>query len=205
MSRGVIKPVPIAEMPAQYLPAANMANRLVGESTLIQVLVHSKPALGFYYGDFYKGIFYNEKNGMTVDVRLKQLLRLRLSKRMGCALCNRANEEEIRSIGFGDRQISALFDFSPDRSLFTESECALIDFADQMLLENENGRLDAALYDRLRQHFSDEQIVEISIVCGVIVGMTKMVFTLDIVPREATCTGPAPVSASRAERSMAAA
>jgi alkylhydroperoxidase family enzyme len=71
--------------------------------------------------------------------------------------------------------------------VFSEYELALIDFADQMILQNQEGRLDEALYARLRRHMTDEQIVEIALVTAMLVGAGKMTFVLDIVPREAVC------------------
>ncbi|HEY3657603.1 MAG TPA: hypothetical protein VGL34_21715 [Steroidobacteraceae bacterium] len=187
MSRGVIELLPLDNLPTSYRASADMMNRLVGESTTIQVLAHSPPSVEFYFQDFYEQMFYNKRLGLKVDVQTKQLIRLRLSKRHGCALCNRANEEEVRTLGFTEAQIDALFHLEPDLGVFTEMERAIIDWADQMVLSNQNGRLDAILYARLRRYFSDEQIVEMAMVTAILVGATKMTFVLDIVPREATC------------------
>ncbi|MGE3745698.1 MAG: carboxymuconolactone decarboxylase family protein [Sphingomonadaceae bacterium] len=193
MARGVIKPIPLDQIPADYVATAEMMDRLVGDATTIQVLAHSIPATDFYFKDFYQQMFYNGRPGLTVAVREKQLVRLRISKRHGCALCNRNNEEEILDYGFNQDQVDALFDLNPDASLFTDAELALIGLTDQMVLDNQEGRLDEALYARLRRHLSDEQIVEVSLVAAMLVGAGKLTFVLDLVPREATCTMPAPV------------
>ena len=192
MARGVIKPIPLDQIPADYVATAQMMDRLVGDSTTIQVLAHSIPATDFYFKDFYQQMFYNGRPGLTVDVRSKQLVRLRISKRHGCALCNRNNEEEILDYGFTQPQVDAMFDLYPDPGLFSEAELALIHLTDQMVLDNQDGRLDQELYTRLRRHFSDEQIVEVSLVAAILVGAGKLTFVLDLVPREATCTMPAP-------------
>ena len=198
MARGVINPIPLSEIPEKYVATAEMMNRLVGDATTIQVLAHSQPSTDFYFQDFYKQMFYNERPGLKVEVVDKQLIRLRLSKRHGCALCNRANEEEVRTLGFHEAQIDALFEAEPDPSLFTGAQLALLDFADQMLLQNQDGLLDGALYQKMRRHFSDEQIVEVALVSAILVGAAKMTFVLDVVPREATCSlvKPAPVLAA---------
>jgi alkylhydroperoxidase family enzyme len=186
--RGVIPLVPIAEIPEEYVATAEMMNRLVGDATTIQVLAHSRPSTDFYFQTFYRQMFYNERPGLKVDVRTKQLLRLRISKRHGCALCNRSNEEEVRTLGFTESQIDGLFYDEPDPSVFSEAERAVIAFTDQMVLDNQKGLLDRALYNQLRAHFTDEQIVEMAMVAAVLVGAAKMTFVLDIVPREATCS-----------------
>jgi hypothetical protein len=92
MARSVIPQVPIADLPEEYKPTAEMMTRLVGDAETIQVLIHSRAATDFYFQDFYKQMFYNGREGLKVDVRSKQLLRLRVSKRHGCALCNRSKK-----------------------------------------------------------------------------------------------------------------
>ena len=192
MARGVIAPIRVEEIPEDYVATAQMMDRLVGDATTIQVLAHSMPATDFYFKEFYQRMFYNGHPDVKVEVRLKQLVRLRISKRHGCALCNRNNEEEILGYNFNQDQVHALFDLNPDPALFTPAELALIDLTDQMVLVNQEGILDAGLYARLRQHFSDEQIIEVSLVAAILVGAGKLTFVLDLVPREATCTMQAP-------------
>jgi alkylhydroperoxidase family enzyme len=191
MARGEIPLIPLADIPEAYVATAEMMNRLVGDAETIQVLAHSLPSTDFYFQDFYQQMFYNGREGLTVDVRWKQLLRLRISKRHGCALCNRSNEEEVQQYGFNLAQVDALFESDPARSLFSDAERSVIEFADQMVLDNQEGRLDAGLYARMRRHFSDEQIVEIAMVAAILVGAGKLTFVLNVVPREATCSIPA--------------
>ncbi len=187
MSRGVIPPVPIGKIPVEYRETADTMSRLVGDSTAIQIFAHSMPSTDFYFQTFYRQMFYNERQGLKVDQHLKQVMRLRISKRHGCALCNRANEEEVRALGLTQAQIDAFFDDEPATNLFDERELAVIAFTDQMVLTNQDGLLDQPLYDRLRRSFSDEQIVEMAMVAAVLIGAAKMTFVLDIVPREAVC------------------
>ncbi|WP_419827175.1 carboxymuconolactone decarboxylase family protein [Sphingomonas sp.] len=192
MIRGVIPPVPIEEIPAEYRQTADMMSRLVGDATTIQVFAHSMPSTDFYFQTFYRQMFYNERPGLKVDQHLKQVMRLRISKRHGCALCNRANEEEVRALGLSEAQVDAFFEDEPSADLFDEAELAVIAFTDQMVLTNQDGSLDRPLYDRLRRSFSDEQIVEMAMVAAVLIGAAKMTFVLDLVPREAVCEFAAP-------------
>jgi len=151
-----IPSLPLSKVPDRYMAMADLMNRLVGESTTMQVLAHSLPAADFYFEDFYAKLFYNGRSDTKVEVRLKQLLRLRLSKLHGCALCNRANEEEVRGLGFTEPQIDTLFENDPQRDLFSDAEMAVIDFTDQMVLDNQQGSLNPALYARMHRYFSDE-------------------------------------------------
>lgn len=187
MTRGVIPPVPIDEIPAEYRATADDMSRLVGDATTIQVFAHSLPSTDFYFQTFYRQMFYNERPGLKVDLHHKQVMRLRISKRHGCALCNRSNEEEVRALGLTQAQVDAFFDDAPDAALFDAAELAVIAFTDEMVLTNPDGRLDQALYEQLRRSFDDEQIVEMAMVAAVLVGAAKLTFVLDIVPREAVC------------------
>jgi alkylhydroperoxidase family enzyme len=187
MTRTAIPKLPLDTLPAEYQEMGRLSGELVGDTTLVQVFGHSLVAADWYFHDFYEQMFFNRRAGTETPVRLKQLLRLRLSKRHGCALCNRGNEREVKAVGFDDAQIDALFDPAPAPDLFTREELAVIAFADQMALDNSDGRLTPALYADLRASLSDKQIVELAIVSAVLVGAAKMTFVLDIVPREMTC------------------
>lgn len=187
-----LKRIPRAELREDYKSIWDTMDRLTGDPTSIEILAHNPAVTDWYFNDFYRQIFANERPGMLVDVPTKHLLRLRLSKQHGCAQCNRGNEEQARAIGFSDAQIDNLLEDMPSPSLFNEPELAVIEFADQMLLHNMDGHLGADLYNRLGAHFNDAQIVELATVSAVLVGSMKMRFVLDLVPRDANCPFPNP-------------
>ena len=43
--------------------------------------------------------------------------------------------------------------------------------------------MDDAFFDRLRQHFSDEQIVELGMMIGQFIGFGRLLMVLDLEPR----------------------
>ncbi len=187
MSRGPIPPVPLDRLPDRYKVSVDLMDRLVGDPYTIQVFAHSEPMTDFYYDEFYAKAFYNGDPRMKTDNRTKQLARLRIGKRHGCAVCNRSNEEEAQQIGFSAAQVDAMFDDRPSASLFTDAELAVIDFVDQLVHTNPEGSVDQALYDRLRRSYSDEQIVELAFVASIFVGVSKMNIALGMVPRDPVC------------------
>ncbi len=187
MSRGPIPPIPLDQLPDKYKSSVNLMDRLVSDPYTIQVFAHSEPMTDFYYDEFYGKAFYNGDPRMKTDNRTKQLARMRIGKRHGCAVCNRSNEEEAQQIGFTTAQIDAMFADQPDPSLFTKGELAVIDFVDQLVHTNPEGLVDQALYDRLRLSYSDEQIVELAFVAAIFVGVSKMNIALGMVPRDPVC------------------
>jgi len=70
---------------------------------------------------------------------------------------------------------------------FTEAEKAVLAYADQMVLTNMHGDMSPQLFARLRQHFSEAQILELGVVMAIIGGMAKLSFILKLVEREDYC------------------
>jgi alkylhydroperoxidase family enzyme len=176
---------PLARMPRDRMDGlAAMAwdrlEALTGEPAFVEAFALAPELLEFAMVAFYQRLFFEGR----VPERYKQLARLRLSLAHGCRTCNLQNVPGARAAGFTDAQVAAI---EGDRAAFTEAERAVLDLADRMLLTNPGGRLDAALHARLRAHFDDAQILELAMVMGVIGGLAKMSFVLDLVEREAAC------------------
>lgn len=180
MANTPIKRIPRDELDPEWQPAWDMLNGLTGEPTFIEAVANAPELLRFAMVEFYQKIFF----GGRVEQKYKQLVRLRLSLAHGCRSCNLQNRVGMREIGYSDAQIAAI---EGDRSVFTEAERAVLDFADQMILTNPAGQLGPTLHARLARTFDDAQICELGVVAGFIGGMAKMAFVLDLVEKEATC------------------
>jgi len=156
-------------------------NGLTGEPTFVEVFAQAPELLDFVMRQFYGQIFF----GGRVDERYKQLARLRLSQIHGCRTCNKQNVPGAKNSGFSDAQIAAMD--KPTADLFDEAELAVLEYAEQMALTNNDGKMDAALHAQLSAHFSDAEICELGTVMAVIGGMAKLSFVLDLVEREDYC------------------
>lgn len=164
-------------------PAWDMLNRLTGEPTFIEVFAQAPDVLNLVMNEFYVKIFF----GGDVPQRYKQLARLRLSLVHGCLTCNKQNVPGAVEAGFSQAQVDALVADRCDTDLFTEADRAVIDYADQMVLTNMHGELSKDLFERLRKHFSEAQILELGVVMAIIGGMAKLSFLLDVVEKEPYC------------------
>lgn len=180
-----IAPLARNSLPADLQPLHDLGVERTGDATIIGVMAHAPDMLRWYFGQFYDGLFYNGHAGMRVDVRTKELLRLKLSKQHGCQFCNRFNTVEARKAGLTDAQIAAILD--PAAPVWSEADRAVLALADAMMLQNMAGHLSPDLYRRLRAHFDDGQIVELGFVAAVLTGVAKWIFTYDMVNREETC------------------
>lgn len=156
-----------------------------GEATVVEVFANSPPMMKWYFEGFYKQIFYNENSGMKLDVRTKELLRLKLSKQHGCYFCNRWNSVDAMNAGITQEQIDNIP--TPSSDYFDDKDLAVIELAEQMMLQNMHGELTPDLHSRLRADYSDEQIVEMGFVAAVLTGMAKYLFVFDLVTKEDIC------------------
>ena len=164
-------------------PAWDMLNRLTGEPTFIEVFAQTPDVLNLVMNEFYVKIFF----GGDVPQRYKQLARLRLSLVHGCLTCNKQNVPGAMEAGFSQAQVDALVANRCSTDLFTEADLAVIDYTDQMVLTNMHGELSKDLFERLRKHFSEAQILELGVVMAIIGGMAKLSFLLDVVEKESYC------------------
>lgn len=173
------------ELSPELQELRELAMNRVGDATAIEVWAKHPAMLEWYFEGFYRNVFYNGDPRMLVDVRSKELIRIKLSKQHGCFFCNRWNRHDCLAAGLTEAQIDGVLNPTPE--LFDERDLAVIEFADQMMLQNTEGQLSKTLHARLRRHFSDAQIVEMAFVAAVLTGMAKHVFVLDLVDREEIC------------------
>jgi alkylhydroperoxidase family enzyme len=172
---------PRNRLPEQYHLAWDTMNRLTGEPTFVEVFASNPQMLDFVMGQFYAGVFF----GGSVDQRYKQLARLKLSLLHGCRTCNKQNVPGALAAGVSQAQIDAMDDH--ETGPFTAAEKAVIAYADQVALTNMDGKLTPELYARLREHFSEADILELGVAMAVISGMAKLSFVLNLVEKETYC------------------
>jgi AhpD family alkylhydroperoxidase len=180
-----ILPVEREVLPDDLKPLHDLGLARTGDATIIGVMAHQPEILRWYFGEFYDGLFYNKHAGMVVDVRSKELLRLKLSKQHGCQFCNRFNTVEALAAGITEAQIAAIFE--PEALVWDNKDRAVLALGHEMMLQNMNGHLSEPLHNQLRAHYSDAAIVELGFIAAVLTGIAKWIFTFDMVDREEIC------------------
>ena len=185
MTSGKPKPL-LTRMPPDSLPdslhaawQASMALR--GDGTFFEVFGNNPALYDWYTEQFYGEVF----NGGTVPRRIKELVRLRLSTIHGCRFCNQGNRQDALAAGLTEAEIDGLADY--ENATFSAAEKAVLRLADQMLLTNPDGVLSKTLYDDLKHHFSDGELLELGMIMAVLSGMAKFLFAFDLVEKEDYC------------------
>jgi AhpD family alkylhydroperoxidase len=97
----------------------------------------------------------------TLDARLRALVETRVSQINGCVYCTDLHLREARALGESQQRLDTLAVWS-ESPFFDAREKAALTWAESLTLIAETHAADPA-YLALREHFSDTEIVELSL------------------------------------------
>lgn len=177
----VLRRVPRAEMTPRLQGEYDATLKLRDDATMQEVGANAPELMAWYKDEFYGKLFY----GGRVDTHTKELLRYRLSMTHGCAFCNKGNRVAAAQAGVTADQLTHIM--NENHACFSPRERAVLRLADQIVMTNMHGALDATLHAELQPHFDDAQVFELGMVAGILTGMAKFIFVYDLVEKEANC------------------
>jgi AhpD family alkylhydroperoxidase len=99
------------------------------------------------------------RKGKSVDERLKNLVELKGAQMIGCEFCVDLGSQICRNQGLSDEELLALPRY-PGSDLFSEREKLALDYA--VAVMRTPVEVTDELFARMKDNFSDEQIVEIT-------------------------------------------
>jgi alkylhydroperoxidase family enzyme len=99
------------------------------------------------------------RKGNTVDERLKCLVELKGAQMIGCEYCVDLGSQICRNSGSSDEELLALPHYRQS-DLFTEREKLALDYT--VAVMRTPVEVTDELFARMKEHFSDEQLVEIT-------------------------------------------
>src|SRR3984885_12409719 len=120
----------------------------------IEVWAH-QPKMMMGMGRFNQAV----RKGKSVDERIKYLVELKGAQMIGCEYCVDLGSQICRNSGFSDDERLALPGYRQS-DLFTEGEKTALDYA--VAVMRTPVEVTDELFARMKQHFSDEQLVEIT-------------------------------------------
>lgn len=101
----------------------------------------------------------------TIEPRMREIARIRASVKNGSDYCLHTHMDLGLRAGLSHKQIDALRT-NPGGGEFTEKEQIVIEYSD--LLTRDPSGLPDELFDRLHAHFSDSEIVHLTLVIAMI-------------------------------------
>jgi AhpD family alkylhydroperoxidase len=120
-----------------------------------------QPKMMFGMGRFNQAV----RKGKSVDRRLKSLVELKGAQMIGCEFCVDLGSQICRHSGFSDEELLALPRYSQS-NLFTEREKLALDYT--IAVMRTPVEVTDELFARMQEHFSDEQLVEITALLTVV-------------------------------------
>jgi AhpD family alkylhydroperoxidase len=126
----------------------------------VEIWAH-RPKMMSGMGKFQQAV----RKGNAVDERLKNLVELKGAQMIGCEFCVDLGSQICRNSGFSDEELLALPRYRQS-DLFTEREKVALDYAVGVMRTPVD--VSDELFSRVKEHFSDEQLIEITALLTVV-------------------------------------
>ncbi len=133
------------------------------ESTAIRAHV---PAAFWFFASAWNDLF---RNGI-VDHSIKELCRVYVSHSVKCEYCGNQRSERGREAGLIEGKYDQLLNFETSEA-YSEREKTALAYAEAITW---TGDADDALWERLRAHFSEPELVEFGCVIGLTLGQQSL-------------------------------
>ena len=102
-----------------------------------------------------------EQKEFTLDGKLRALVELRVSQINGCAYCTDLHSREARELGENQQRLDSLPVWR-ESPFFSDPEKAALAWAESLTLIAQTHAADAE-YEAVRKHFSELEVVELSL------------------------------------------
>ena len=116
---------------------------------------------------------------------LKELCRIKISVAHRCGYCSTVRSKVAQSEGLDEDKVAELHNFETSEK-FTDREKAAIRYA-TLFKTGDDGVDSDQVYDDLRVHFSEEEIIELGLFCAETDGAGKFVRSLQVLSWEEAC------------------
>jgi AhpD family alkylhydroperoxidase len=130
----------------------------------------------------YKGMLaiHRAANESGLEESLLELIKTRASQINGCAYCVDMHTKDARSKGETEQRLYGLSVWR-ETPYYTDRERAALEWTEELTLIAEN-RVSDELYEQVRQHFSEAELVNLSIAIIAINGWNRLSVAFRTVP-----------------------
>src|SRR5512144_515748 len=115
-----------------------------------------------------------------LEESLLHLMRLRASQLNGCAYCIDMHSKDLRAIGESEQRLYEL-DAWRETPFYSERERAALEWVEAVTLVSETHVPDE-VYERVRAHFSEQEIVDLTLAAVAINGWNRLAISFRTVP-----------------------
>lgn len=147
---------------------------------IVSVFVRNEDA-GAGWTEFWNKLLYEG----LLPAKLKEMVRIHISVAHNCGYCSTVRSVPAQEEGLTEEIIVEMMNWR-DSDIFSDRERAALHYAE--LFKSGDGAIDSdEVYNDLRQHFSDEEIIELGILCAQTDGMGKFARSINIVSWGEAC------------------
>jgi AhpD family alkylhydroperoxidase len=117
--------------------------------------------------------------------KLKEMCRIKISVAHHCGYCSTVRSHVARADGLSEDLVQEIFDYAQS-TRFTAREKAALRYAD-LFKSGDDAIDDDRVYDELKRHFTDEEIIELGLLCAETVGAGRFVRSMNVMSWEEAC------------------
>ena len=145
------------------------------------VSIMTRSQVGAGWVEFWNKVLYQG----VLPHKLKEMCRIRISVAHQCGYCSTVRSSVATAEGLTEDMINDLFNFENSQH-FTPREKAALRYAD-LFKQGEHAIDRDDVYRDLSNHFSDEEIIELGLLCAQTDGVGKFVKSLNVLSWEEAC------------------
>ena len=118
--------------------------------------------------------------------KLKEMVRIRISVAHQCGYCSTVRSNVAKAEGLTEDMVNDVLNAYQASPSFTAREKAALAYAD-LFKEGEHAIDKDEVYAALKKHFSEEEIIELGMLCAQTDGVGKLVKSLNVISWEEAC------------------
>jgi alkylhydroperoxidase family enzyme len=145
------------------------------------VSIMTRSAVGSAWVECWNKVLY----GGVLPHKLKEMCRTKISVAHQCGYCSTVRSNVAKAEGLTEDMVDALNDYASSDE-FTPREKAALRYAD-LFKQGEHAIDKDEVYAELQRHFSDEEIIELGMLCAQTDGVGKFVKSLNVLSWEDAC------------------
>jgi len=145
------------------------------------VSIMTRSPVGTGWVEYWNKVLYQG----VLPHKLKEMCRIRISMAHQCGYCSTVRSNVARAEGLTEDVINDLYSYETSKH-FTPREKAALRYAD-LFKQGEHAIDKDEVYRDLARHFSDEEVIELGLLCAQTDGVGKFVKSLNVLSWEEAC------------------
>jgi len=146
------------------------------------VSIMTRSEVGTAWVDCWNKVLY----GGVLPHKLKEMCRIRISVAHQCGYCSTVRSNVAKAQGLTEDIIDDLVGSYHTSKYLTAREKAALHYAD-LFKQGEHAIDKDEVYDELKKHFSEEEIIELGMLCAQTDGVGKLVKSLNVLSWDDAC------------------